>query len=313
MKIAVIGAGALGGFFGGLLQKTGHDVYYLVRGNTKAHLDEYGLKIVGPDYETSLDRVTTFDSSEAGAAQLVASHGHPEVVLLGVRADQVEGILPVVKALTGENTQVVTMQNGVMAPRQVAAAVGEDHTCPGIVRVFNKLDGPGVVNYMGGGARFSFARYDNTDNTVILALREAVAATGVSCPSLDDINVELWAKAMFMVPTGTLGAVSGQPAGVVRTQLRTELIGIIEEIYAAARACQIAVPESQIQATVDLVDNWREDAMTSMQRDILAGRPSEIDVMVGGVVQIGKEAGVQMPRTETAYHFGSLLEKQHRA
>lgn len=312
MKIAVIGAGALGGFFGALLQKTGHEVYFLVRGKTKAHLDERGLEVVGPDFATRLDRVTTFDSSEAGASQLTSAHGYPEVVILAVRADQVEGLLPVVKTLAGPQTQVVTVQNGVMAPRQLAAAIGNEHTCAGIVRVFAKLDGPGVVNYMGGGARYCFGRLDNSDNEVTEAFRQAVADTGVSCPHLDDIHVELWAKAMFMVPTGTLGALSGEGAGVYRTELRTEMVGIIEEIFEAARACDVPVPDSQIQATIDLIDGWKPEATTSMQRDIMAGRPSEIDLMVGGVVEVGKAAGVSMPRTETVYHLLSLRERQNR-
>lgn len=313
MRIIVIGAGGLGGFFGGLLAAAGHHVTFLARGKTLAHLREGGLKIVGDPYARTLPEVSAYPSTPAGIAEMRAAHPAPiDAVLVGVRADQIESITPLLPALIDPETQVITMQNGVLAPGQIAAAAGPAHTSPGIVRIFSKLDAPGVVRYIGGGARFTFAGFDGTQNPATRALRAALTEVGVDAPEHPDIYVELWNKALFMVPFGTLGGLSGQPLGTLRTRLRAQFTGIAAEVESVARAAGVALAPDVVEKTLAMIDKWDPASTTSMQRDILAGRPSEIDALAGGICETAREHGVDVPLTALVYELLAAREAATR-
>lgn len=302
MRVAVIGAGALGGFFGGLLQARGHELHYIVRGKTYQILCEQGLKIKGEPYDTELPQVNAHLSSE--------TVGPVDLVLLGVRSDQVLDVAGHLPALIGPETLVITMQNGVLAPDQVAAVVGKEHTAPGIARIFNRLDGPGRVLHMGGFAGFTFATFDNGDHPLLAQLREEYSECGLICRVHPNIYHELWSKAMYMVPFGTLGGLSTQPMGVLRSELREQFTGICQEIIEVAKAKGVELPDDVLEKTMVGLDKYDPASTSSMQRDILAGRTSEMDGLVGGIIRIADQFEVQIPKISLVYDL--LMVREHR-
>ncbi|MEA5153304.1 2-dehydropantoate 2-reductase [Raineyella sp.] len=304
MRFAVIGAGGLGGFFGGLLAAGGHEVHFVVRGRTLSALLSTGLSITG-GFSARVDRVQATDDAR--------TIGHVDVVLVAVKAGQLPDIAHQLPPLVGPQTLVITMQNGVDAPDLVAATVGREHVAPGVVRIFTQLDEPGRISHHGGPGSITFAGWDNVETPLVEATRAAFQAVGIEAPEPADIWVDLWAKAMFIIPTGALGALSGQPLGVLRTALRDELAACIAEVEALGRARGVALPPDAVARTLAFIDQQPTDATASLQRDLLADRPSELDGQVGAVVRIGRQLRVPTPRHALMYAVLSLREQAARA
>ncbi|QGF23341.1 2-dehydropantoate 2-reductase [Raineyella fluvialis] len=303
MRFAVIGAGGLGGFFGGLLANGGHEVHFVVRGRTLAALLDTGLSITG-GFRAHLDRVEATDDAR--------TIGHVDVVLVTVKAGQLPDIATQLPPLVGPQTIVLTMQNGVEAPDTVAEVVGREHVVPCVVRIFTQLEEPGRISHHGGAGSVTFGAWDNVETPLIEATRAAFEGVGISAPEPPDIWVDLWTKAMFIIPTGALGTLSGQPMGEVRTALRDELSACIAEIEAIARARGVRLPPDAVERTLAFVDEQPADATTSLQRDLMHGRASELDSQAGAVVRLGRQVGVPTPRHDLMYAVLSLRERAAR-
>lgn len=304
MRFAVIGAGGLGGFFGGLLASGGHDVSFVVRERTLRSLLTGGLSITG-GFRARLERVMATDDAR--------TVGHVDVVLVTVKADQLAGIAHQLPPLVGPGTVVLTMQNGVDAPDQVAAVVGREHVAPCVVRVFTQADAPGRISHHGGPGTVTFGAWDNVETPVLEACRAAFEGVGIRAPEPADIWVDLWAKAMFIIPFGALGALSGRPVDGLRTALREEFAACIAEVDALARAKGVALPPDAVARTLAFADRQPADVTASLQRDLLEGRPSELDAQAGALVRLGNELGVATPRHALMYAVLSMRERDARA
>ncbi|MEL4356541.1 MULTISPECIES: 2-dehydropantoate 2-reductase [unclassified Luteococcus] len=296
LSVAVIGAGALGGYFGALLQQAGHRVHFTARG---AHLDAlraHGLRITGQT-ECTLPVDVTEDPARIGPVDLV---------LLAVKATQLDEVLPGLVPLLGEQTAVVTLQNGVEAPSRVAEALGRGHVLPGIVRVYTRIAQPGVIDHMGGPGSITLAEWDNAATGRVAAIRRALETAGVPSPVPDDIWQDLWHKVMFVVPTGLLGALAQAPLGVQRTDLRENLAAIMAEVRAVGQAQGVELADA-VEQTLAFADRMPAEATTSMHRDLAAGIPGELDPLVGGVRRLGRQAGVRTPLFDLGH---ALLERR---
>lgn len=301
MRFAVIGAGGIGGFLGGLLAAGGHQVDFVVRERSLRGLLGAGLTITG-GFRARLDRVLATDDAR--------TIGPVDVVLVAVKAGRIPDIAHHLPALVGPGTIVMTLQNGVDAPDLVADIIGRDHVVPGVVRVFTQAEGPGRIIHRGGPGTVTFAAWDNVETPAVEACRAAFEAVGIPAPEPPDIWVDLWSKAMFMVPYGALGAVSDEPLGVLRTDLREELTHCIAEVDAVARATGIALPPDAVARTLAFIDEQPADATASLQRDLREGRPSELDAQVGALVRRGRTRDVPTPRHALMHAVLALRERQ---
>ena len=295
MRIAVVGSGGIGGYFGARLASSGHDVTFVARG---AHLEAIrtsGLHVASVAGDVTVHPVTATDD--------LAAIGKVDVVLLAVKTWQLDPVLDDLPALVGSDTAVVTVQNGVEAPGQVAAVVGEAAVLPGIAKIFARIEGPGRIRHSGGPATLALAEWDGRTSARVVALREAISASGASAPAPEDIWAELWSTMLFVVPLGTLGAALAKPIGHLRgtPSTRALLEDAMREVEAVARARGIALPGQVVRGTMAFVDDQLEAGTTSLQRDVLADQPSEIDAWTGAVVRLGAESGVPVPIHRTLY------------
>ncbi|MFC7478952.1 ketopantoate reductase family protein [Luedemannella flava] len=203
MKIAVIGAGGVGGYFGGRLAAAGHDVAFVARG---AHLDALlrdGLIVTSVAGDLAVRPVqATGDTREIGEV---------DAVLLGVKTWQLADAVAALPPLLGADTAVVSLQNGVEAPAEVAAVVGKTAVLPGIAKIFAWIEGAGRIRHAGGAASLAFAEWDNRPSERVRRLRAAFADAGAGVTIVEpaDIWAELWEKFLFVVSFGGLGAVTG--------------------------------------------------------------------------------------------------------
>ena len=306
MRIAVIGVGAVGGYFGGRLAEAGHDVVFVARGRTLETLKSNGLRV-----ESSLGDFSV------GAPQVVSDPAGLEpmdVVLVAVKAHQVRDAAGMAGLLAGPSTTIIPLQNGVEAPAILGEVLGDDRVLGGLCKIFSTAAGPGHIRHVGFEPAILFGELGRPNSERVARIREAFeTAKGMKVITPDDVEIALWEKCLFVAPLGAIGAMTRQPAGVIRgvAETRRTLQAAMEEFAAVARGRGVGVPADAVGRSLKLVDGLPPEATASMQRDIAEGRPSELEYQVGTVVRYGRECGVPIPVTETIY--GALLPYELQA
>lgn len=306
MKIAVFGTGAVGGYFGGRLAEAGEDVVFLARGETLRALQNDGLRV------TSI--LGNFRISPARATGDPAAVGPVDVVLVGVKAWQVAAAALLMRPLVGPSTVVVPLQNGVEASEHLGAALGRERILGGLCRILCWLEGPGHVCHAGIDPVIAFGEWDGSETDRVVRLRGVFGrAKGVRAEVSRDIRAALWGKLMFITSVSGLGAVTRTPAGTFRSvpESRSLLDAVIREVWAVGRAHGANLGDDAPAKVLAAVDALPEGATSSLHRDILEGRPSELEAQLGAVVRFAREVGVPAPHT--AFLYASLLPQERKA
>jgi 2-dehydropantoate 2-reductase len=297
IKIAVLGAGGVGGYFGGRLADAGHEVTFIARGEHLAALRRDGLAVESVTGDFVVETVRATDKTE--------EVGEVDYVLLGVKTWQLEPAIASLKPLIGPNTAVVTTQNGVEAPHQVADAIGRGAVLPGAVEVIAFLEGPGRVRQIGGGGKLTFAEWDNQLTERVERLRDALQESGLIPAVAPDIWAALWSKFLALGSVGAIATLADAPYGVLRSRpgLRQLILDSMAEIQQVATAAGVQLPADAVDTTVAFLDSLPEAGTTSLQRDINAGRPSELEAWTGAVVRIGRQTGTPTPVNDVLYEL----------
>jgi 2-dehydropantoate 2-reductase len=306
MRIAIFGAGAVGGYFGGRLAQAGEDVVFIARGEHFQALRARGLRVDSIKGDFVLQSVYATDDP--------AQVGLVDVILVCVKAWQVTEAMQAMRPMIGPKTFVVPLQNGVEAPSQLAAGLGKEHVLGGLCGLITFIVEPGHTCHAGTDPFIRFGELDNRPSERVERLRQAFDRTsGLTAEIPPDIHVAMWQKFVFVTAFSGVGAVTRAPIGVLRGQpgTRQMLEQTICEIYNVARARNIALPKNVIDKTMEFLDSLPLDGTASMQRDIMNGRPSELEVQNGAVVRLGQEVGVETPVNNFIYH--SLLPMEMRA
>ena len=300
MRIAIFGAGAVGSYFGGRLAQAGEDVVFIARGEHLQAMRDHGLRVDSIEGNFVLESVEATDDP--------AQVGLVDVVFVCVKAWQIEEAIQAMRPMVGPQTLVISLQNGVEAPSQLAAGLGKEHVLGGLCVIIAYIVAPGHIAHVGADPFIRFGELDNSPSERVEKLRQAFDKTsGLTIEIPPDINVAMWQKFIFINAISGVGAVARAPVGAVRSQpgTRQMLVKAICEIYDVARARNIDLPENVKDKTMEFIDRMPPEATVSMQRDIMNGRPSELEIQNGAVVRLGKEAGVETPVNSFIYH--SLL------
>ncbi|MFC0004737.1 2-dehydropantoate 2-reductase [Micromonospora siamensis] len=295
LRVTVVGAGGIGGYFGGRLAAAGHEVGFLARGAHLEALRGQGLTVHGPAGDVVLPPVPASDDpGDLGVADLV---------LLAVKTWQLDALVDRLDPLVGSGTAILTTQNGIDTPERVAERFGREAVLPGTAKVFANVEAPGHVRHVGGPGLLTYGEWDNRRSPRVERIRRALDRAGVPVDVPPDIWVELWSKFLFVVPFGTLGAATDATIGELRSRPDTRelLTTLMREIHAVARARGVALPDDIVGTTLDFVDQQPEQGRSSLQRDILAGRPSELEAWTGAVVRSGAATGVPTPAHDMFY------------
>jgi 2-dehydropantoate 2-reductase len=239
--------------------------------------------------------------------------GRVDVVLLGVKTWQVPAAVDAIRPLLGPETCVVPLQNGVETPALLADALGAKHVVGGLCGAFSFVAGPGHIRHIGGATFIKFGELDNARTERVERLRQAFQRAGVAVEVPADIHVALWEKCILVVPFGSLGAVARAPIGILMTvpETRKLMERGMEEIYRVARARKIPLPGDIVPRSMAFLDAVTPSGTSSLQRDVSAGKPSELDAWTGAVVRFGEGVGVATPLH--AFLYASLLPLELRA
>ena len=320
MRIVVIGAGGIGGWLGARLAASGQQVGFLVHDRTLAALRSGGLTLrdcSGGEPGTVTARIETPLASDDPRALTETLGGEPDLVLVTTKVDALASLAPALRVLTGPDTGVVSTQNGISAPGVLADAVGTEHVLPGVARVYSAIVSPGDVRTIGSAGSLALGEWDGSTTARSRAAARALEAAGIRAWTPDSIWAELWRKVSFVVVQGSLGAAANAPIGVLRTDLRDAFTRAVGEVIAVAAAqghdlATHGAPD-QVAAALRMADAQPAGATTSMQRDIAAGLPSELDAQLGALCRAGDEAGVATPVLDLAHSVLAPREAATRA
>ncbi|MCX6026595.1 MAG: 2-dehydropantoate 2-reductase [Chloroflexi bacterium] len=306
MRIAVFGAGAVGGYLGGRLAQAGQDVVFIARGEHLQAIRRSGLRV------SSL--AGDFLIHPAHATDNPAEVGAVEAVLVTVKAWQVIEAAEAMRPMVGPNTVILPIQNGVQAPDQLAAILGAERVLGGLCHLSARVAGPGHITHVAISPRVTFGELDRRMSERVERLRHVFeGCQGLTAVVPPDIHVALWEKLLFIAAISGVGAVTRQPAGVIRSvpETRAMLLRAMEEIAAVAEAHGLRLSPGIVEKTMAFVDNMPPATMASLQRDILEGRPSELEAQNGAVVRLAQEVGLEVPTH--AFIYASLLPGELKA
>ncbi|WP_290905172.1 2-dehydropantoate 2-reductase [Halomonas sp.] len=306
MRLAIMGCGGVGGYFGARLAEAGHDVTFIARGEHLAEMQRSGLRVSSIEGDVHLHEVkATDDPTRVGAV---------DAVLVAVKAWQVGEAAKAIRPMIGPDTFVVPLENGVEAADELGSVLGQAHVLDGLCGILAWREDPGHIRHAGVDPFVRFGERDNRRSKRAERLKEAFdAARGVAAEIPDDIQVAVWSKFLFICAMSGIGSITRATIGVTRTlpETRTLIEQILTEIAAVALARGVALPEDAASRALRFIDALPAKSTASMQRDIVAGRPSELEAQNGAVVRLGREAGVATPAN--AMIHAALLPQERAA
>lgn len=303
MKIAVIGAGGVGGYFGGRLANAGIDTTFVVRGRTLEALSTNGLRVdsIHGDFQVRPVKATD-DPSSIGAV---------DAVLLAVKAWQLPEAAAIARPLVGPETAVVPLENGVDAPEVLARVLPRQNILGGLCAIVSYIVAPGHVRHAAFDPFVVFGELDNQRSARAEVLRDAFVSAGVKAEIPADIQHSMWTKFLFITVMSGIGAATRVPVDVWRAEPEVRALAeqSLREIVALARARGVSLHEDEVGKTWQRYEAMAPGSTASMQRDIMEGKPSELEAQLGAVVRLARESAVPAPVSEMLY---AMLLPQER-
>jgi len=295
MKIAVMGAGAIGGYFGGRLAKAGFDVSFIARG---AHLDvirKNGLKVLTPLGDFTIHPATVTDDP--------AEVGPVDVILFMVKNYDTLRAAEQIRPLVGPDTAIIPFQNGVEARAMLSNVLGARHVLGGVAFIPASIQEPGVIKHNAELAKLVFGEFDKQITPRAVSFLDALEKAGVAGEISTDISMVLWSKLMFLTSMSAINCITRQPVGLVQSDGETIALYMdaMREVAAVAVAHGVSLGEEAIADNMALAKSFPPNNKTSMFQDLEAGRRLEIDYLSGAVVRLGREKGIETPIHRTAW------------
>lgn len=294
MRIAVMGAGSTGGYFGGMLARAGNEVSLIARGAHLEAIKSNGLRVVRDDEEFTVPCQASDDPSDVGPVDLA---------LLCVKTYQSEIAVPLMKPLVGPNTTVLCLQNGVDSYLAAANVLGASTVLPGAAFIEAGMPGPGVVRQTGSLVRIILGESDSVETERCPSIRDIFNDAGVPAEIAPDIRAGLWGKFLFIATMAGVTSVARATLAdlMPNPHWRKVVLGCLAEIDSVGRASGVKLPTNIVADTVSYIEEHLVDLQASMHTDLLAGRPLELEALNGAVVRAGKDAGVATPINDVIY------------
>jgi 2-dehydropantoate 2-reductase len=300
--VAVIGAGGIGGFYGGLLARAGHDVSFLARGAHLEAIRQRGLRV----------QSATFGTFEVqGPASDRAEDLQPaDLVLFAVKTYDLEAAAHSARQLLAPETSLLTFQNGVDAPDQVAAIVGEQHVLIGTTTLETTILEPGVIGHLSPFHQVTIAALNGPPTPHVERVADVLRGAGINTSIAADGHRALWEKAVGLIAMATLTSICRAPLGPIRDLPETSALieALLDEGDAVARALGYDLSESRERVRV-MIMNAPPTMKASMARDFERGKKTELEALTGALVRMADAQGIQAPLARMAYAILKLRQQ----
>ena len=294
MRIAVMGAGSIGGYFGGMLARGGNEVSLIARGAHLQAIRERKLRVIRDAEEFLVDCRSTDNPATVGPVDLA---------LLTVKTYQNTQALPAMKPLVGPDTAVLCLQNGIDSYRAAAEVLGAGNVLPGAAYIEAGLPEPGVVRQTGSVVRIAFGEADGSQSQRGELIQQTLEGSGIPSQFTDDIQQTLWSKFLFIATMAGVTSMSRQTMAdlVPRPEWKRVIVACMEEIERVGRASGVNLPADIVAGTVEYINRSLEQMHASMHADIVAGRPLELEALNGAVVRAGLSTRTPTPINDLIY------------
>ncbi|MBA3296671.1 MAG: 2-dehydropantoate 2-reductase [Acidobacteria bacterium] len=298
MKIAILGSGAVGGYYGAKLARAGHDVTFIARGEHLAAIRERGLEIRSPALGDFIVRTGAEDDTRVV--------GSVDLVLVAVKAYDNPTALPMIPPMLGANTTVLTVQNGVDSVTEVAAVAGDQRVIGGTTYIATALSGPGLIEQTGTHRKIAFGEVFGDLPRVsgrVTAIHEALAGADIQSEPVPDGRVPIWEKFIFLVSLAGFTGATRLPIGPVWADpvTRRQFLDGCREVEALARAEGVPVAPDRIQQIEAYLESIPGTMRSSLLIDLAQGKRIEVEALQGSVVRRAAKAGVPVPIMSTLY------------
>ena len=297
MRIAVIGAGGVGGYFGARLQAAGEDVAFVQRGEHGAAMRREGLRIASPLGDLVLPEVSVVAPEDAARA------GPVDFALIAVKSIHTDAAADAAAALLGPETAVLSLQNGVENEDRLAARLGADRVLGGLCYILALIEAPGRIRHGMRTARIEFGERDGAPRPRAEAFRHACENAGIDVALVADVEAAIWTKFTLLCAHNGMTALARAPIGPIRDDPdgRATLEECARETMAVAAARGVALDPAVIADPMFLFYRTPADMTSSTLYDLEHGKPLEIDWLNGAVARLGREAGVATPVNRCIY------------
>ncbi len=289
MKVAVFGAGGVGGTFGARLAERGHEVHFIARGRHLAAMREQGLRVEGARGALHLNPVRATDDP--------ATIGPVDLVLFCVKLWDTEDAAPRCAPMLGTDTAVLTLQNGVDAPEVLARTLGAGHVMAGAAGIFATIAAPGLIAQPASVQAIAFGELGGSDSARGRTIERALSEAGVETRFTRETDVELWKKFVYLTGLSGMTCFTRGPIGPIREDpaLLAMLRGAIGEAIAVGRAKGVRLAPDALEERLGVAMRLAPTMKASMLYDLERGNRLELPWLSGAVVRMGREAGVPTP------------------
>lgn len=297
MKIAVYGAGGIGGYFGGRLAQAGADVHLIARGDHLKRLRTDGLQIESKEGNFSVDLPATDDPTDIGPC---------DYVLFCVKSFDTKAAAADLHPLLSDETAVISLQNGVTNEEMLADSIGADHVMGGVAYIFSTIDSPGVISHTGGPARIVFGELEGEQSERAKRLLATCHdAQGMEAELSEDVEAVLWDKFAFICAVAGVTAASRLPMGEIRKVDESWALfqELLEEVDSIGRAVGVSMPPDTVDRWTSFATDLDPDAYSSLHYDLTNGKRMELDALHGAVVRYARETGTSASMNEAIYRL----------
>ena len=305
-RYAIIGSGALGGLYGGMLARSGFDVHFLLHSDFQ-HVREHGWRVESPLGDFHLPTVNAHATADSMPAC--------DVTIVGLKTTRNQLLAQTLPSPTRDGGVVLVLQNGLDVEADSAAVVGADRVLGGCCFLCSNKVGPGHVRHLDYG-RIVFGEYSNDRSEItsrVQRIRDEMVSAGIDAQTTDDLLLTRWRKLMWNIPFNGLSvALDASTKELVDDQDAVALVeAIIREVHAAAGDCGVKIPAEMIDKTIEVTRSM-VPYDSSMRLDYIHRRPMELEAIFGNPLRAASQCGAAMPRVETLYRQLNFLDARNR-
>lgn len=307
MHIVIYGTGGVGGYFGCRLAQANHNVTFIARGNHLKAMQKKGLHLKSDKGDYTLFPVNATDDISTITKKI-------DLILIAVKTWQLHEVATKIKTVISTKTMVISLLNGVTNQDVLVKILGKKYVLGGLCKIVSKIEDAGVIRHLSYEPTIVFGELDNKKTERALLLEKTFEQANLKTILADDIHIAIWTKFLYISTVSAIGALTRSPIGKMISipEIKNMMLQTAHEIVAVAKANGILLTNDIVKKQFTIINNQPYNTTSSLQRDIMEGKPSELEAQNGTIVKMGKMLGVPTPINHFIYYSLLPQEQKHR-
>ena len=306
MNIVIYGAGGVGGYFGARLAQAGNNITFIARGKHLEAIQKKGLQL-----KSDKGNYVVYP---AKSTSNILEVDNIDLILICVKTWQLKEIAEIIKPVLNENTLVISLLNGVENSAVLTAVLGSGNVLGGLCKIVSKVEDYGVIKHLSYEPTIVFGELNNEKTQRVKKIESVFVNAGIKTKLATDIQQEIWTKFLFITTVSAIGALTRATIGemISSEEIKNIMVKTSEEIVTIAKAKGVKFPDDIIEKQFQITESQQYNTTASLQRDMMEGKPSELETQNGAIVRMGIELGIPTPINSFIYHCLLPQEKKAR-